>query len=127
MKSLLIEVCEAIRIAEVVDVVCVPCSFSLTRMIVDSFLFMSIMLVVKSVEYPGILLGKRWGGGGSKNSVEDRWQRERGSGGSSPLAGVLFNLKRSETRIFIRLLRMYFPRNWEFSSALSKLWNWRGG
>jgi hypothetical protein len=25
------------------------------------------------------------------------------------------------------LLRMYFPRNWEFSSALSKLWNWRGG
>jgi hypothetical protein len=28
-----------------------------------------------------------------------------------------------ETRILIRLLRMYFPRNWEFDSALSKLWN----
>jgi hypothetical protein len=63
MKSLLIEVCEAIRIAEVVDVVCVPCSFSLTRMIVDSFLFVSIMLVVKSVAYPRILLVERGGGG----------------------------------------------------------------
>jgi hypothetical protein len=27
----------------------------------------------------------------------------------------------SETRILIRLLWMYFPRNWEFGSALSKL------
>jgi hypothetical protein len=34
------------------------------------------------VAYPGILFG---GGGGSTNSVEDRGQRERGSGGSSPL------------------------------------------
>jgi hypothetical protein len=24
------------------------------------------------------------------------------------------------------LLRMYFPRNWEFDSALSKLWNFGG-
>jgi hypothetical protein len=48
MKSVLNEVCEAFRLAEIVDVVCVPCSFSLTRMIVDSFLFMSITLVVKS-------------------------------------------------------------------------------
>ena len=33
--------------------------------------------------YPEILF---WGGGGgSKNSVEDRGQRERGSGGGSPL------------------------------------------
>jgi hypothetical protein len=29
----------------------------------------------------------------------------------------------SETRIPIRLLRMYFPRKWEFGSAMSKLWN----
>jgi hypothetical protein len=29
----------------------------------------------------------------------------------------------SETRILISLLRMYFPRNWEFGSALSKLRN----
>ena len=34
-----------------------------------------------SVAYPGILFG----GGGSTNSVEDRGQREQGSGGSSPL------------------------------------------
>jgi hypothetical protein len=30
-------------------------------------------------------------------------------------------LQMSETRILIRLLRMYFPRNWEFGSALSNL------
>ena len=34
------------------------------------------------VAYPGILLG---GGGGLTNSVEDRGQRERGSGGGSHL------------------------------------------
>jgi len=34
------------------------------------------------VAYPGILFP---GGGGSSNSVEDRGQRERGFGGSSPL------------------------------------------
>jgi hypothetical protein len=33
----------------------------------------------------------------------------------------------SETRILIRLLWMYFPQNWEFGSALSKLWNFEGG
>ena len=32
--------------------------------------------------YPGILFG---GGRGSTNSFEDRGQRERGSGGGSPL------------------------------------------
>ena len=32
--------------------------------------------------YPGIFFGK---GGGLTNSVEDRGQRERGSGGGSPL------------------------------------------
>ena len=35
-----------------------------------------------AVAYPGILFG---GGGRSENSVEDRGQRERGSGGGSPL------------------------------------------
>ena len=34
-----------------------------------------------AVAYPGILLG----GGVSPNSVDDRGQRERGSGGGSPL------------------------------------------
>jgi hypothetical protein len=35
----------------------------------------------------------------------------------------------SETHVLIRLLWKYFPRNWEFGSALSKLWNfgWGGG
>ena len=33
----------------------------------------------------------------------------------------------SESRILVRLLRMYFPRNWEFGSALSKLHNFEGG
>jgi hypothetical protein len=28
----------------------------------------------------------------------------------------------NETRILIRLLRMYIPQNWEFGSALLKLW-----
>jgi hypothetical protein len=32
----------------------------------------------------------------------------------------------SETCILIRLLRMYFPRNWDFGSALSKLRNFGG-
>ena len=31
--------------------------------------------------------------------------------------------KMSESRILVRLLRMYFPRNWEFGSAWSKLRN----
>ena len=38
--------------------------------------------LLQPVAYPGIFFG---GGGGSTNSVEDRGQRERGSGGGSPL------------------------------------------
>ena len=37
------------------------------------------------------------------------------------------NSKMSEIRILVRLLRMYFPWNWEFGSALSKLRNFGGG
>jgi hypothetical protein len=33
----------------------------------------------------------------------------------------------SETRILIRLLRMYIPRNWKFGQAFSKLRNFGGG
>ena len=40
-----------------------------------------IDLTPNPVAYPGILFG----GGGSTNSVEDRGQREWGSGGGSPL------------------------------------------
>ena len=39
--------------------------------------------MLDAVAYPGIFFG--WWGGGSRNSVEDRGQRERGSGGGSPL------------------------------------------
>jgi hypothetical protein len=35
--------------------------------------------------------------------------------------------KMNETRILVRLLRMYFPRNWDFGSSLSKLRNFGGG
>ena len=47
----------------------------------------------------------------------------------SQLAGRSFRettQKMSETRILVRLLRMYFPRNWEFGSDLSKLRNFGG-
>jgi hypothetical protein len=54
--------------------------------------------------------------------------RENGDlGAVAPLAGVPLNLQMSETRILIRLLRMYIPRNREFSSALAKLRNFGGG
>ena len=46
---------------------------------------MIFVVYVNSVAYPGILFG----GGGSTNSVEDRGQRERGSGGVAPCSGVL--------------------------------------
>ena len=42
---------------------------------------MNVTVQYISVAYPEILFG----GGGSTNSVEDRGQRERGSGGGSPL------------------------------------------
>jgi hypothetical protein len=35
--------------------------------------------------------------------------------------------KMSESRLLVGLLRMYFPRNWEFGSALSKLRNFGVG
>ena len=39
-------------------------------------------VISEPVAYPGIFFG---GEGGSTNSVEDRGQREQGSGGGSPL------------------------------------------
>ena len=44
----------------------------------NTFTFLTAQL---SVAYPGIFFG----GGDSRNSVEDRGERERGSGGGSPL------------------------------------------
>jgi hypothetical protein len=60
------------------------------------------------------------------NSVEYRGQRERGSGGGSPLVRGSTQFANEWNPILIRLLRIYFPRNWEFGSALSKLWNLGG-
>jgi hypothetical protein len=45
----------------------------------------------------------------------------------APLSGVLLNLQMSEPRILIRLLRIYFPRNWEFGLALLNLRNFGRG
>jgi hypothetical protein len=69
--------------------------------------------------------------GGSTNSVEDRRQRERGSGGDSPLVrgSAQFAIRFD----FVKLsgcrgcVRMYCPRNWEFGSALPTRQNGGGG
>jgi hypothetical protein len=65
------------------------------------------------------------GGGGVQQIKLKTEKRESGSG--SPLVMGPLNLKMSESRILIRLLRMYVLRNREFGSALSKLWNIGGG
>jgi hypothetical protein len=48
-------------------------------------------------------------------------------GAVAPYSGVPLNLQMNETRILIRLLQMYIPRNWELGTALAKLRNFRGG
>jgi hypothetical protein len=62
-------------------------------------------------------------GRGLTNSVEDRGQTERGSGGGSPPVRGSTQFANEWNRIVIRLLRMYIPWNWEFGSALAKLRN----
>jgi hypothetical protein len=45
--------------------------------------------------------------------------RDNGNlGAVAPYSVVPLNLQMSETRILIKLLQMYFPRNWEFGSDL---------
>jgi hypothetical protein len=63
------------------------------------------------VAYPGI-----FSRGGGVQPIQLRTQgRENGDlRAVAPYSGILLNLQMSETRILIRLLRMYFPRNWEF-------------
>jgi hypothetical protein len=75
------------------------------------------------VAYTGILFG----GGGSKIRVRTEGRENGDLGAAAPKSGVPLNLQMSETRILIRSLRMYFPRNWEFGSALSKLRNFGKG
>jgi hypothetical protein len=67
--------------------------------------------------------------GGGVQQIQLRTEgRENGDlGAVVPYSGVQLNLKISETRILIRVLRMYFPRNREFGSTLSKLWNFGEG
>jgi hypothetical protein len=43
------------------------------------------------------------------------------AGGGVPNSEI--QQKMTETRSLVRLLRMYFPRKWEFGSAFSKLLN----
>jgi hypothetical protein len=77
--------------------------------------------------YPGILFG-------TVQQIQLRTEgRENGDlGGGCPLFRGSAQFAMSETHILIRLLWMYFPWNWEFGSALSKLrifffFFWGGG
>jgi hypothetical protein len=57
------------------------------------------------------------GGGGQQIQLTTE-DRENGDlGAVAPYSGVPLNLQMSETRIVIRLLRIYFPRISEFGSA----------
>jgi hypothetical protein len=84
--------------------------------------FLKIGLI--PVAYPGIFFV-----GMGVQQIQLRTQgRENGDlEVAAPYSGVPLNLQMNEPRILIRLLRMYFPRNREFGSALSKLWNFGKG
>jgi hypothetical protein len=78
----------------------------------------------------------QWGGGLCKEFFSGRVQqiqlrtegRENGNlGTEAPYSRVPLNLQMSEPRILIRLLRMYFPQNWEIGSTLTKFRNFRVG
>jgi hypothetical protein len=71
-----------------------------------------------SVVYLGILFT---GVGVQQIQLRTQGRENRDLGMIAASSGVTLNLQMTETLIFIRLLWMYFPRNWEFSSALSKL------
>jgi hypothetical protein len=77
-----------------------------------------------SVAYPGILIG--WGGG-KFNKFSSHRAENGDQGAVIPKSGVPLTLQMSETHILIRMLWMYFPRNWEFGPALSKLRNFGAG
>jgi hypothetical protein len=60
------------------------------------------------------------GGGVQQNQVRIEGRENEDMGAVAPYSGFPFNLQMNETRILIRLLRMYIPRNWEFGSTLAK-------
>jgi hypothetical protein len=97
--------------------------------------FCDAFVCIRTVAYPGIFSVVEGGllqdffFGGRVQQIQLRAEgRENGElRAVAPNQGVPLNLPMSETRILTRLLRMYFLRNWEFGSVLSKLRNFRGG
>jgi hypothetical protein len=78
-----------------------------------------ILTLLGTVAYPGILFSEGGGGeGGSTNSVEDRGQRERGSGGGSRLvrSSAQFVIRGKKTGVFSTELgiRLSFVKTSEF-------------
>ena len=57
------------------------CKWRLVLTVYTTIIYCNVPVPFYAVAYPGIFFGE-----GSSNSVEDRGQRERGSGGGSPLA-----------------------------------------
>jgi hypothetical protein len=94
--------------------------------IFKDFLKICLEVPLKSSGVPRIFSG---GGGGVVKQIQ--WWiegREKGKMGAvAPKSGVPLNFQMNETHILIRLLRMYIPRNWEFSPALPKLRNFGEG
>jgi hypothetical protein len=83
----------------------------------------AVQNVFKSVAYPGIFCF----GGIQQVHLRAEGRENVDLGAVASYSGIPLNLQMSETRILIRLLWMYFPRNREFCSALSKLRNFVEG
>jgi hypothetical protein len=73
---------------------------------------------------PGIFSGA--GGGFQQIQLRIEGRENWNMGALAPSSGVPLNLQMNEIYILMRLLRMYIPRNWEFGSALAKLWKFGG-
>src|SRR5215510_12570529 len=88
---------------------------------VCSLVSQALRLRVMTVAYVGIFPGRgvmpRNVSGGGLQQIQLRTEgRENGDlGAVAPQSGVPLKLQMSETRILIRLLRIYFSRNWEFA------------
>jgi hypothetical protein len=81
---------------------------------------------LKPLSPSGVPTNFFWGGV-QRNQLRREGRESGDLGAVAPLSRVSFNLQMSGTRILIRVLRMYIPRNWEFGSAFSKLRNFGGG
>jgi hypothetical protein len=56
---------------------------------------------------------------GSLDLLEPSGPVQASNGITLPYSGDPLNLQMSETHILVRLLQMYFPRNWKFGLTLS--------